>query len=218
LDYHGIAARLSLGGGIRSQYVVNTEALKALEDAGCKVVYGAIMGVHKNGATTYASDYGALDITTESSFSAGYTLNGTNKALTVVYATGGGNDKVKPVNQYNDENLIVDGVPSKMFSYTLTMEKGTARTEQNYQVELLFRGFCVVIDGNTETIVYDNAEGSVFGTQTAQYGLGTSVAEASHYFKNCYTDETGRHPFFGNYWLNFVLEQTAYVYPQNKDD
>ncbi len=172
LTYDGLSARVKGYGGIRSVYMVDKDAVSSLEEGGYSVVYGAVMGIgnYKGQAINTTRS-----LAVNGDFLNGYTAANANAAAVVVYATG----EPSYVNGKHLDNS------NTSFAYTTTYADASA---EKYGIELVYAGFVAVTDSEgNQTVLYDYAEGTLFGAENSTYGAATSALELSRYFVNDYS-------------------------------
>ncbi len=136
-------------GGITASYLVERDAVKALENAGYTVVYGA--------ATAKVSD-AVLTVTGDATV--GYKADCSMSAAVVAYATGAPSYVALPAygegfSDVAEGELAEDG--DLGFSLTASFKGANA---EGYRTELAFFGFLAVIDADgVQTLFYDRTEG-----------------------------------------------------------
>jgi len=192
LTYDGLSARTKGCGGIRSVYLVDRDAVTALEAAGYSVAYGAVMGIGTYQGKTVNT---TRSLAVNGDFTNGFTVANDNAAAIVVYATGSP-DYVKGIH-LDDTN--------SSFAYTTTYAVADAA---KYGVGLVYTGFVSVTDAQgNQTVLYDYAEGRLFGGDESSYGTSTSLSELADWFVNGYDKSAVKaYHYNNNATLRNVLE------------
>lgn len=176
--YDGIAARVTKGVGIRSLYTVN-HAILAVSSAD-RITYGAIMGVGEYLGETVAK---TNELTVSADANEGYKADVRGSKAVVIYDSEGASYASGKYAQILGDDYT--------FAYTSTFGEESMTPELMRKTELIYRGYIAVTLGDATYILYADASGDVFGKEGATYGAATSLFEASKYFREVYTDETG---------------------------
>lgn len=191
ISYEGIAARL-MGDepGIRSLYSTNEAQIEAVA-LRARILYGAVMGTAETEAGTVRSH---ADLTV------GYT-NGSavaeaeRMALVTLYDSMGGAANGK----YASESAS-----KKSFAFTTIYGDESQTEEMAKNVSLLYRGFVILVTEGKAYTLYFDAKGDVFGNASGTYGEGTTLYEATTYFRDVYV-KNGEKPFAENALLSKAI-------------
>lgn len=186
LTYEGMSARTVNNAGVRSLYTADMTAVAELEALGYDVHIGALMGIAEYNGKSYCNigngDSAAeMRVTAENGrivvdASSRYAANST---AAIVYATN--NEALSGEKNYAT-NLYVkqytdSGRSYRSFAYTTVYGEGNANADM-YNIQLCYRGFVAVFDGNTLVYIsYENASGENFGDQL-------SLCHLANYFVN----------------------------------
>ena len=197
LSYEGLSTRV--GGekpGIRSLWKADKAAVAALEADGYTVAFGAVMGVAKIEGVTVTLDGTANGTPVTSRTLAvekgenGYTANTAAAEVVTVYETGAPS---YATNRYSYSTASAWG-----FAFTTVWTTDEYRTAEVYEgTELVYTGFVALTKNGVTEYAYSYAEGDLFGTEEATYGVATSLYEISSYFMNDYraSDEDAQSKF-----------------------
>jgi len=148
LRLDGVSAKKSENGGVCASYLVDTSLVKALEEEGYTVTYGAMMALLPSEALSVTGN-------TED----GYRAVNPSSATVVAYATGAPS-YVAATNYADGFSDHVTGVFSKAsdsaFAFTLSFHNVDG---EKYSADLAYGGFVAVTDAEgNQSIVYDYAE------------------------------------------------------------
>ena len=188
LTYRGLSARkLSDKYGVRSLYEVKKEQIKALEEAGYTVVYGAIAAIGEQGANAVNA---LSDVTVTLAGDGSFTPSVDHATAVTVYATAGSASADVATGIYVSQNSLTE-----TYAYTIVYQKNVD-TGLMRDTGLVFRAFFYLEapDGSS-TIRYVDATGDVFGGETATYGVSTTLYEVSEYLACHYKDGSGNLPY-----------------------
>ncbi|MBE6656723.1 MAG: hypothetical protein E7609_07690 [Ruminococcaceae bacterium] len=174
LTYDGLSARMLNYGGIRSVYLVDRDAVASLEASGYKVAYGAVMAIASYDGETLNT---TRSLTVAGDHENGYNAANSYAATVVVYATDAPD---YATGVYLDKS-------NSSFAFTTTFNDAVS---EKYAMELVYTGFVAVTDAEgNQSIVYDYAEGSLFGAESSTYGGGTSALDVADWFVNNYSKD-----------------------------
>lgn len=190
--YDGIAARVKIGAGIRSMYIVDHAVLNGLDAT--RVTYGAIMGVGEYSGTPINK---TTDLAVAEDATKGYVATSQNSKAVVVYDSEGAS---YATNKYVYNS--VDG--RRSFAYTTTYGDTTFTVPYVRETQMVYRGFLAVTVGENTYILYADASGDTFGKEDATYGAATSLYEVSRYFRYEYTDPNSNEAIYAD---NVILKE-----------
>ena len=191
ISYEGIAVRLTGDEpGIRSLYSTKEARVEAVAFR-ARILYGAVMGIAEtaSGATRQHAD-----------LTVGYT-NGAavteaeRMALVTLYDSMGGTV---------DGKYASDGEDKKTFAFTTIYGEESQTEEMAKDVSLLYRGFVILVTEGKAYTLYFDAKGDVFGNASGTYGEGTTLYEATTYFRDVYV-KNGEKPFAENALLSKAI-------------
>ena len=211
ITYEGLSARLASDSpGIRSIYSVNVAAVKALEDKGYTVAYGAVMGVGEFPDRDSVYDASSLAvIKNENGFEA---INENATAICVYETKSNGNAPSYATDLYLSYSDTV-----AQFAFATVFSDAYQTRDFYADFGLCYAAFLSVTDANGVTaITYTRAIGDMFGGDGSVYGTATSLYEISDYFLNDYrvSDADNASPFSMNKNLRLVVS-TSGISPDN---
>lgn len=195
MDYMGLATRLvGKNSGIRSQYSVDMDALSVLS-VRYRVTLGAVMGIGEYNGEDYRT---VESITVSGDHEIGYAVNGKGAAAVVVYDSDGASYA---------SNLFNSGSTSgeRVFTYTTIFSDPWENKDAYTGIGLVYRGFLVLNMDGTDYVFYYDADGPLFGNETARYGKATTLAEICEYFTTSYVDKSGEAVYAKNEKLRSVV-------------